>query len=280
MACRSLVPFADGLLTGVCVLECVAMIPAHLLAFADRRYAGSLARIRREAAVVERFRSIQAVDDRGLGPDYWRVHADTVRRHRRGFGLWTWKPYVVRRSLESLPVGDLLLYCDVGCSLNPEGLGRLEEYLALAADDPAGVLAFSLDGTVGEWAKRAALEDCGVDTPAMRQREMITATCFVLRAGPAMLDLVREWERRMADVRIVDDSPSAGGEHPEFRAHRHDQSIFTLVAHARGVQRIPDETYWENAWDESRRFPIHARRWRHRLPWSQAWMRRGLWPRW
>jgi len=52
------------------------------------------------------------------------------------------------------------------------------------------------------------------------------------------------------------------------------------LAHSRGLQRIPDETYWENAWDESRRFPIHARRWRHRLPWSQAWMRRGRWPQW
>ena len=256
------------------------MISAHFLSFANRRYAGSLVRIRREAEAVGRFRSIQTIDERGLGSDYWRMHADTVRRHRRGFGLWTWKPYVVRRSLEDLPEGDLLLYCDVGCSLNAEGLGRLEEYLALAADDPTGVLAFALDGTVGEFTKRAALAACGVDGPGMRRREMISATCVVMLAGPAALDLVREWEERMADLTIVDDSPSAGGEHPEFLAHRHDQSIFTLLAHGRGLRPIPDETYWENVWDESRRFPIHARRWRHRLPWSQAWMRRGLWPRW
>jgi hypothetical protein len=106
------------------------------------------------------------------------------------------------------------------------------------------------------------------------------AGILVLVAGPATLDLVREWERRMADVRLVDDSPSTGGEHQEFKAHRHDQSIFTLLAHQRRLQTISDETWWPDAWDFSRRFPIHARRWRHRLPWSQAWMRRGLWPRW
>jgi hypothetical protein len=253
---------------------------AHFVSFANRRYRGSLARIRAEAEAVGRFASIRTPDDRWLGADYWRVHADTVRRHRRGFGLWTWKPYVVRRSLEALPEGDVLVYSDAGCSLNPEGRSRLEEYVALVAEDRAGVLAFSLDGKVGEWTKRAALAAFDVDTPSMRQRQMVMATCFVMRVGPATLDLVREWEDRMADVRIVDDSPSLQGEYPEFRAHRHDQSIFTLLAHARGLQRIPDETYWENAWDESRRFPIHARRWRHRLPWSQAWMRRGLWPRW
>ncbi len=264
----------------LCVLECIDMIPTHFLSFANRRYGGSLERIRREAVAMDRFRSIQTVDDRGLGDDYWRVHAETVRRHRRGFGLWTWKPYVVRRSLEALPEGDVLVYCDAGCSLNPEGRSRLEEYAATAADDPAGVLAFSLQGKVGEWTKRAALAALDADSPSMRQREMVMATGFVMRAGLPTLDLAREWEQRMADLTIVNDSPSPQGEHTEFRSHRHDQSIFTLLAHARGLQRIPDETYWENAWDESRRFPIHARRWRHRLLWSQAWMRRGLWPRW
>lgn len=256
------------------------MISTHFLSFANRRYGGSLARIRAEAASMDRFTSIRAVDERWLSPDYWRVHADTVRRHRRGFGLYTWKPHVIRRGLESLPEGDMLVYADAGCSLNPEGSRRLEEYLSLAAADPAGVLAFSLEGTVGEWTKRAALAAFGVDSPSLRRREMVLAGILVMRAGPATVDLVREWEARMADLTIVDDSASPEGEHPEFRAHRHDQSLFTLLAHARRLQSIPDETYWENAWDEYRAFPIHARRWRHRLPWSRAWMRRGLPPRW
>jgi hypothetical protein len=152
--------------------------------------------------------------------------------------------------------------------------------VALAAGHPSQVMAFSLDGNVGEWTKRAALAAVAADDEEMRRRRMVLAGILVLVAGRATLDLVREWERRMADVRLVDDSPSPGGEHPEFKAHRHDQSIFTLLAHERGLQTIPDETWWPDAWDSSRRFPIHARRWRHRLPWSQAWMRRGLWPRW
>jgi hypothetical protein len=252
----------------------------HFVSFANRRYGGSLVRIRREAEGLGRFTAIRTVDDRRLGDDYWRAHADTVRRHRRGFGLYTWKPHVIRGALESLPEGDALLYCDAGCSLNAEGRDRLEEYVALAAGHPSQVLAFSLDGNVGEWTKRAALAAVAADDEEMRRRRMVLAGILVLIAGPATLDLVREWERRMADVRLVDDSPSPGGEHPEFKAHRHDQSIFTLLAHERGLQTIPDETWWPDAWDSSRRFPIHARRWRHRLPWSQAWMRRGLWPRW
>lgn len=253
---------------------------AHLVSFANRRYAGSLARLRGEAAALGRFASVHTLDERALDPDYLRQHAETIRRHPRGYGLWTWKPHVIARSLDVLPDGDMLLYCDAGCSLNAEGRDRLEEYLALAAGHPAGVLAFGLNGTVGEWTKRHTLEALGCDTAEHRRRPMISATCLVLLVGPAARDLVAEWAARMAKLEIVDDSPSPAGEHPEFRAHRHDQSIFTLLAHARGLQAIPDETWWPGQWQAKRAFPIHARRWRQRLPWPQWWMRNLPWPRW
>lgn len=251
----------------------------HFLSFADRRYRGSLARIAAEAGAMGRFASVEARDERSLGADYWRVHAETVRRHRRGYGLFTWKPHVLAARLAELPAGDLLVYADAGCSLNPEGAARLDEYLALAAGHPTGVLAFALAGRVGEWTKRAALAAAGADDEATRRLPMVLAGILVLRSDSSVAELLAEWARRMADVRLVDDSPSPGGEHSGFRAHRHDQSIFTLLAHGRGLQSIPDETWWDGQWDARRQFPIHARRWRHRLPWSQAWMRRGRWPR-
>jgi hypothetical protein len=253
---------------------------AHFVSFANRRYPGSLARIRREADGLGRFASVTAVDERFLAPDYWRRHAETVRRHRRGYGLWTWKPHVVGRALDAAAPGDLVVYADAGCSLNAEGRPRLEEYLEIAAGHASGVLGFVLDGTVGAWTKRATLAAFDADTEASRARPMVAATALVLAATPAARDLVREWERRMDDVRLVDDSPSPGGEHPEFRAHRHDQSLFTLLAHERGIATLPDETWWPDGWDAARRYPVHARRWKHRLPWSQAWMRAGRWPRW
>jgi hypothetical protein len=258
----------------------VPILPAHLISFANRRYAGSLARLRREAAAVGRFASVRTLDERALSPSYWLEHAETIRRHARGYGLWTWKPHVIAAALAELPPGELVVYCDAGCSLNREGLPRLEEYLALAADHPTGLLAFTLDGTVGEWTKRHALAACGRDTAEFRGQSMISATCLVLQSGPAARDLVAEWARRMADRSLVDDSPSPGGEHPEFRAHRHDQSLFTILAHDRGLATLPDETWWPGEWAAKRAFPIHARRWRQRLPWPQWWMRHVPWPRW
>ncbi len=256
------------------------ILSAHLLSFANRRYAGSLARLRGEAAAVGRFAGVRTLDERALSASYWLEHADTVRRHPRGYGLWTWKPHVIAEVLAELQPGELLVYCDAGCSLNAEGAPRLEEYLNLAADHPAGLLAFSLDGQAREWIKRQTLSAFGCDTAEFCSRPMIMAGVLVLRSGPVVRDFVTEWAARMADLSLVDDSPSPGGEHQEFRAHRHDQSIFTILAHQRGVATIRDETWWPGEWDSKRAFPIHARRWRQRLPWPQWWMRHAPWPRW
>lgn len=266
--------------TGAARQGAAAIHTCHLVSFADRRYAGSLGRLRGEAASLGRFASVRLCDERSLGSAYRLRHGDTPRRHRRGYGLWTWKPHVIAVALAELPANDLIVYCDAGCSLNAEGLARLEDYLALAAGHPAGGLAFSLDGTVGEWTKRATLAACSRDTPADRSRTMVSATCVVLRSDPPARRLVAEWWERMADLRLVDDSPSPGGEHPEFKAHRHDQSIFTLLAHDYGLLTIPDETWWPGEWHRRRGFPIHARRWRQRLPWPRWWMRHVPWPRW
>jgi len=187
---------------------------------------------------------------------------------------------VIAGVLASVPAGESIVYCDAGCSLNAEGRSRLEAYLTLAADHPAGVLCFALDGTVGAWTKRRTLAAFGCDTAAARGQPMISATCLVLQNRAVVRDLVAEWAARMGDLPLVDDSPSSGGEHPEFRSHRHDQSIFTLLARARGLQTLPDETWWPGQWHAQRAFPIHARRWRQRLPWPQWWMRHMPWPRW
>lgn len=255
------------------------MPDVHFVSFASGRLGGSLARIRREAEALGCFRSLHALTPHWLGPDYWAVHAGTVRRQRRGFGFWTWKPHVLRRMLAEIPVGDVLVYCDAGCSLNVEGVPRLAEYADLAAGHPSHVLAFALDQPVRMWTKRAAIVAAAASDDVLA-RPMVSATALIARASAVAIDLMREWEARMADVGVVDDSPSAGGEHADFRAHRHDQSVFSLLVHERAIQTIPDETWWHPVWDERREFPIHARRWRHRLPWSQAWMRRRRWPRW
>ena len=65
------------------------------------------------------FESVTLLSAGDLGTDYWSACGDFVRTHpRRGFGFWSWKPYIIHRHLASLPEGEVLLYVDAGFSMS------------------------------------------------------------------------------------------------------------------------------------------------------------------
>lgn len=251
----------------------------HFLSFGNGlKFTGSRCRIALEAARMEAFDSITVADGGNLGADYWRERGELVRRYKRGYGLWSWKPYLIRRKLESLDEGDLLMYADVGCSLNHEGRTRLVEYFERASAGP-GWLGFSIDGRhEGQWTKRAMLRSFGQDDPTSRARLQLASGIHFIRACEATVRLASQWyvacgnEAEMNDVIAAD-------EHSEFIAHRHDQSAFSLLSANGPVESIPDESWFEPDWQANLRYPVHARRWKHRIPWPSSWLRSQRWER-
>jgi hypothetical protein len=222
------------------------------------------------------FDSIMVLDESGLGEDFQRERGGLVRKYGRGYGLWSWKPYLIMRRLDAVEDGDLIMYADAGCSLNPEGRQRLEDYFAKAGGG-AGWLSFSLEypdriHAIGEWTKRAVLRAYGQDHPAVRSRPQLAAGCHFIRASAATRLLARRWYDACGVEADLNDDISAQ-EHPQFIAHRHDQSIFSVLAMDGPVETIPDETWFEPDWRSNLRYPVHARRWKHRLPWPSAWLR-------
>ena len=245
----------------------------HLLSFASSRI-GSLHRLRREAEATGCFASVTLLSAGDLGQDYWAACGDFVRTHpRRGYGFWTWKPYVIRRHLASLPEGDVLLYLDAGFSLNPEGRERLKGYVQRALDHPSGWFVFETGHSIGPYTKRSLLQAHGGDDAATRALPMLQAGCQFILARQDNIDLAKRWYDSMTVRELIDDSPSPD-EVAGFIAHRHDQSVFSILAHRRGIAHVPDETYWPERWNERLEYPLHTRRWKHRIGWPTSWMRR------
>ncbi len=245
----------------------------HLLSFASSRI-GSLHRLRCEAESMGCFSSITLLSSRDLGDDYWRACGDFVRTHpRRGFGFWTWKPYIIKRQLEKLPLGDVLLYVDAGYSLNVEGLVRFHEYVARAISHPSGWLVFETGQQIGCYTKRSLLQKYSGDDANTRGLPMLQAGCQFILARHDNVALAKQWFEAMQERAMVDDSPAAD-EVKGFIAHRHDQSIFSILAHRYGVCHIKDETDWSPNWRIHLDYPLHTRRWKHRVGWPTSWLRR------
>jgi hypothetical protein len=245
----------------------------HFLSFGNGfKFFGSRRRLAVEVRRLEAFDEITIADSRSLGADFWRERGQLVDRYKRGYGLWSWKPYLIMRRLEAMDDGDLLMYADVGCSLNHEGRPRLMQYFERARTGP-GWLGFSLPGNKeGQWTKRAMLKAYHQDNPETRSRPQLASGIHFVRACEATRRLASRWYDACGRDRETNDELSAD-EHPEFVAHRHDQSAFSLLSASGPVESIPDESWFEPDWDANLRYPVHARRWKHRMPWPTSWLR-------
>ena len=198
-------------------------------------------RIARQAGAFDLFDEVQAVGARDLRrfADFWERHGAFIRAHRRGYGYWLWKPFLIMQTLERMDAGDILFYADAGLELNVYGRERMQYYLDLCAD--RGSLFFGLGGSVRAWAKMDAI--ARIDRQRRcAQKPLRNASAFFLTKNDAALGLARRWYGLCAEdgYRYLDDSVSRLPNHRDFREHRHDQAILSLLLHQGGFDCVLD----------------------------------------
>jgi hypothetical protein len=160
----------------------------------------------------------------------------------RGGGYWLWKPYIILTELERVSEGEFVIYHDCG---HPDKPNMIKRPLSIVADwcrDHHGGMIPGIYipryGRSARWTKGECYSVMGCDSPAYTDHPLIQAGFSVWRKQQASLDFVREWlhwcsvPAAILDDRIDPAIPDA----PDFREHRHDQSVLTLLALKRGLK--------------------------------------------
>ncbi len=175
----------------------------------------------------------------------FQPHIPFIHSHRRGFGYWIWKPFVIRKALRSIPDGDTLVYMDACTRLNIEGKPRFLEYLQWVSESKYGVLVLGSPHRVKCWCKMDLLVT--MNSTHLVENEMPMAGIVFLRKNAMTLNLLDTWCSIVSNTHLIDDSPSVIPNHAEFIEHRHDQSVFALLSMTHpafeGSRRIPDTEY-------------------------------------
>lgn len=211
----------------------------HFLSFADGgfdwRQAGL--RIAREARAMRAFDSVECYDLARLGAELAGAGSACGRlaaSHARGAGLYVWKPHAIAARLARLADGEALLYADAGCELNGNRRG---EPAALAAEifDIAAYQLNTADGrgwpsyAIGAWTNGHVLRALGCEAAWLDEPQFAGGAMFV-RKTPAAVALIEEWTALCAHDggALLLDRPGEP-ERPGFVAHRHDQSIVSIL---------------------------------------------------
>ncbi|MCB9090532.1 MAG: hypothetical protein H6628_19740 [Calditrichae bacterium] len=162
----------------------------------------------------------------------------------KGAGYWLWKPYFIRHTLDTLREDDFLFYCDAGAYF----IDSIDGLVDTARNRSQDIIPFDVGFIEKSYTKRDAFRLMGCDTLAYTDTAQRLASFILFRNTRFTRDFVAEFLDFARDERILTDRENELGypNYPGFVAHRHDQSIFSLLTKRHRLLAHRDPSQWGN----------------------------------
>jgi hypothetical protein len=178
-----------------------------------------------------------------------------------GAGFWIWKPIVLDDAMSQIAVDDVLVYADAGCVVNKDGAARLDDYLTIVKEHPTGMFGFQLPHAEQKFTCEKVFEYFGVPAAStLRTSGHMIAGVLVIRKCAASVRILKRFlDVTHQDPELFSEAYSSYDPFGKLQAHRHDQSIFSVLRKIEGVATLPAEV-WSKNWDRLAHVPIQARR--------------------
>lgn len=231
------------------------------VSFADSRYKQALERIKKETEEFG-FDERYFFTEKDLPKDFFKGFSPKI--YRRGYGYWSWKPYIVKEMLSKLDDGDILVYSDAGTQWHVSGKQRFEEYMSMLSEK-SSILTFQQPFLVKDWTKGDAFNYiCPDNWQEYAMQLQIWAGTFLVKKHNESVELFDKWYDIVKNHKdLITDKISITPNLKGFIEHRHDQSIFSLL-----VKRISHieicwyevETLCINGWNGREKYPLWAKR--------------------
>jgi hypothetical protein len=216
-----------------------------LINYADQGFVGAQRENAHSALTIGGFDRVIRYGRRDLGA-YFRWRHRRILRLRRGAGYWLWKPYITLLTLKRhMRDGDILVYCDSDARF-VNSIDPLVP-ICLSRAEPRIVVFTLEDEHINRiWTKRDCFHYLGLDAAAYAEMPQITAAFYICQRSKPVIEFFENWLAAMQDARVLTDQPNVSGlpNYPGFREHRHDQSVFSLLARKHALAALPDVSQW------------------------------------
>lgn len=223
-----------------------------LVVFATNNFKGPKNILIDEAKKSKWFTDIEIWDEGRLQkecPDCLASSTDWVQNNPKGYGYWSWKTCILKKMVNDYhhkyPNQNVTLtYLDAGCGINRKAYPRLKQYIQMVQTH--GGLTFELGGLTNKaWCKANTLQ---LINPLLADASQLVGgiVMFDVHSEKAR-DAIDKWKHfvHLDNGKFVMDPSPLEPQCPEFQAHRHDQSIWSLIARDYNFKIIPDES-WED----------------------------------
>lgn len=159
--------------------------------------------------------------------DFWNMHGEFISKNERGYGYWLWKPFIIKKTMENMSDGDILLYLDCGCELDNNRKDELLKCIDIVKTDK--LIGVDSEYKEQNWNKMDLIEklDMNKDIYITTNQRQAGALLFLICDDTRKF--VNEWYTICCEYHNIDDSPSILKNIEGFLCHRHDQSVFSLL---------------------------------------------------
>jgi hypothetical protein len=146
---------------------------------------------------------------------------------------------------------DIVMYSDAGLRVI-DNLDPLFKVAMINPNDGKVLFKVPVVGVPSHQAKVWTKRDCFILMNADEEKywnaDMTNGAVSLWIKNDKNIEFLNEWQKYMRDPRIVTDDSNVCGlpNHREFKGHRHDQSVLTILAKRYNFELFRDPTQWGN----------------------------------
>ena len=164
----------------------------------------------------------------------------SVLQVKRGDGYYLWKPYFMYKAYQELKDGDYLIYTDSGSVY----VNRIQYLIDCMEKEDMEIMVFSLENEMLEkkYTKRDAFVLMECDCEEYANTPQSIGGYVLLKKSRFVEKFLSEDLAYAQDSRIITEEDNTQGldNYPEFIAHRHDQSVWSLMSKKYHLKRFRD----------------------------------------
>lgn len=217
----------------------------HFITFANTDSNFSQERIIYEAERTKIFDSIKFYTEKDFDDEFMSRCGEYFKTYKRGYGYWSWKPYIIRKELQKMNDGDVVVYADSGCMFVQKNRKILRDWIKRVHNAESGVLSpcygpyIEHDWTRGDLYQyineKYNKDNVDIFDKAVQCGCGISLYCKKAKC----VDFVNQWYDVMTNhFHLCTDEPSQKPNHPNFRENRHDQSVFSMLSKIYKIETI------------------------------------------
>jgi len=229
----------------------------NIISFGNWRYYKTLEKLKNSALERGNIDNIFLLKESDIEPYFYEKNIKLFNENR-GFGYWSWKPYFIKQFLARCNDDDYFLYIDSGNLI----LNDLTPLFKILEKNKKGIVLFnncdgSPDGSNWKninWTKADCFNLLGLTSEKYTYGNQVNGSFILFKKTDFSIKFFNTFLQAATNYHIISDyqNITENFNKNEFRDHRHDQSVLSLLSIHYDIQIIRDPSQWGNHLDENK----------------------------